>query len=430
MLLESRPRAPGGIRLFLALLPAFLCTGASAEEKDLSPNRATELALSPAANWEGPYLGVHAAYGRGTTQWGVLNRSGLSRNNVPATGYNDGLLGGLQLGYNKQYDQLVVGIEGDISFGKLFGYATCGSTWGVGGSGDSCQNQSDRMASLSARLGYATGRSLVYAKAGAAYSHDKIQVTNDLLTPMPPASTSTGHLGWVIGAGLSYALDSRWSVNAEYDYYDFGRHTYHLTANGAPASVAIAHTQHVAKLGLNYRLGDIGNQSVKVALGNDFRAEFGARLGYSSGRFQKHLYDSYRHGILLSILTWSEQKGTALEAFGRLDHKAGWFVKGTLGRLNLRSSRMHDEDTEAAMAPTPYSNTVSTTKNGRTFYGTLDLGLMLAQNAKWDLGAFVGYGYYGQHLNAYGCQQVASNPWMCYPGQIAPGTLALSENEE
>ena len=430
-MLRQSPFSAAGRILHLTTLPLVcLCATTLAGAAQTESSNAFERPPALAANWEGSYVGAHLAYGRGITRWGVLQRTGLSSNDVPATGHNDGLLGGLRLGYNKQYDQRLVGIESDVDFGKLVGYASCGSTLGVGGSGDTCQNRTDWMASLAARVGYATGRSLIYAKAGAAYAHDKLQATNDRVTPMPPASVSADHMGWLIGAGLLYALDSRWSVSAEYDYYDFGRHTYHLTANGSPASVTIAHTQYVAKLGLNYRLGDIGDKRMIVALGNDFRGEFGTRIGYSTGRFQKHLYDPYEHGLLLSVLTWSGQKGAALEAFARLDHQSGWFVKGTLGGLNLRSSHMHDEDTDAAMAPAPYSNTVSITKNGRTFYGTVDLGLMLTQNAEWDLGAFIGYGYYAQHLNAYGCQQVAGNPSVCSPVAIASNVLALSENEK
>ena len=272
---------------------------------------------SPGANWEGPYVGVHAGYGNGTAKWGALH------SDYPANGYNDGLLGGLQLGYNKQYDQWVIGVEGDISFGKLLGYANCGGMAGVGGSGDTCRNRTDWMASLTARVGYATGRSLIYAKAGAAYARDKIEVTNYYVRPMPPTSDSANRFGWTVGAGIAYALDSRWSVSAEYDYYDLGAKTHHLSVAGVPAVVDIRHTQHLARLGLNYRLGETGDKNLIASVGKNFRGEFGARIGYSTGRFQKRLFDSDDHDQLASVLTWSSQGGTTLEAFARLDHNAG-----------------------------------------------------------------------------------------------------------
>lgn len=422
--------APGCCAYLAACLLVFVGATASASEAGVAGDEATDRSRSPGTNWEGPYFGVHAGYGNGTTKWGALHSDYFAGSDYPADGYNDGLLGGLQLGYNKQYDQWVVGVEGDISFGSLLGYANCGGMAGVGGSGDTCRNRTDWMASLTARVGYATGRSLIYAKAGAAYARDKIEVTNYYVMPMPPARDSANRFGWTVGAGIAYALDSRWSVSAEYDYYDLGRETYHLTAHGVPAAVDIRHAQHVARLGLNYRLGEAGEKSLIASLGNDFRGEFGARIGYSTGRFQKRLFDSDDHDQLYSVLTWSGQGGTTLEAFARLDHNAGWFVKGTLGGLNIQSSRMHDEDAAEAMAPYPYSDTVSVTRNGRTRYGTLDLGLMLERNDRWDLGAFVGYGFYSQHLNAYGCKQVASNPFVCSPGQVVSGALILSENEE
>lgn len=142
------------------------------------------------------------------------------------------------------------------------------------------------------------------------------------------------------------------------------------------------------------------------------------------------MYDAENRNQLFSILTWPDQDGIAPEAFARLEHRSGWFVKGTFGGLDIRSSRMHDEDTAEAMAPGSYSNTVSVTKNGRTLYGTLDLGLLLEKTSGGDLGAFVGYGYYSQHLNAYGCRQVASNTVACHASTIPSSTLVGSEHEE
>lgn len=49
---------------------------------------------------------------------------------------------------------------------------------------------------------------------------------------------------------------------------------------------------------------------------------------------------------------------------------------------------MNDEDTAFAMAPDPYSNTRSSTNNGRGVYGTADLGYTFLRYRGMDLGAF------------------------------------------
>lgn len=414
--------------LYLFLLAG--CAALSANAAEPSSENDAWLPEPSSTVWDGLYFGMQWGYGVGTTKWRDPQGRYSVVGDVAADGYADGLLGGVQVGYNRQYGSMVIGIEGDVNAGKLIGYATCGATAGVGGSGDTCGNQTDLMASLTGRLGYAEGRSLVYVKGGLAYSHDTTTVSNYYYIPIPPASSSANRYGWTVGAGVAYALDANWSVNAEYGYYDFGKQTYSSGSGVDAGSFSVAHVQQIAKFGLNYRLGatgDNGGDNQTWLPSNDLSGVFGTRVGYSSGRFQTKLNDPIERSHLNSIITWPDQAGPAAEAFARIDHRSGWFLKGTLGGVTIGSSKMYDED---FLDPEPYSKTVSSTQNGRDFYGTLDLGYDFLRGNDGNLGGFVGYGHYRQYLNGYGCEQIASNENFCPSQLVSPSALILTEAEK
>lgn len=412
----------------LAIVVAGAAT--SAQAADLPNRKAPPIFAASGVNWDGFYLGAHRGYGVGSTKWSnPTGYYGLAPADVPASGYNDGQLIGAQIGYNKQFGALVVGVEGDVSASRFVGYAPCGATVGVGGTGDTCGTRTDMLASLTGRLGYAAGRSLFYVKGGAAYARDRAEITNYLLIPITPAITTKNRFGWTLGGGVAYAIDANWSTFAEYGYYDFGKHAYRFGAPAPAGSMDVAHTQHVMKFGVNYRFGGAGGDVAAPAISNDVTGEFGTRVGYSSGRFKKKLWDNVTPGQLNSALTWPNQAGLAMESFARLDHISGAFVKGTFGGVNLGKGHMNDEDFPPAAIP--YSNTRSATKNGRDLYLTADLGYSFLRSRAVNLGAFVGYGFYSQHLNAYGCDQIAGNPGICPPPApfINPAALVLSETE-
>ena len=46
------------------------------------------------------------------------------------------------------------------------------------------------------------------------------------------SSDSNWHDGWTAGLGAEYAIDERWSVKAEYRYYDLGKENYGVAALG------------------------------------------------------------------------------------------------------------------------------------------------------------------------------------------------------
>ena len=191
--------------------------------------------------WSGLYVGVHGGYG-----WS--NYSGDDPTAGTTTGQAKGWLGGLQVGYNYQLGAFVLGVEGDFSFADV--KWTEDDPFGNGNSNASLKN--DYFATAAARVGYAFDRFLVYGKGGIAFTRDKYDISDGT------GGTATGSFnrtGWMLGAGLEYAVWENWSVKAEYDYLHFAGIDETLdTSGGLTATTAnVSLVSHLVKLGLNYR---------------------------------------------------------------------------------------------------------------------------------------------------------------------------------
>lgn len=159
-----------------------------------------------------------------------------------------------------------------------------------------------------------------------------------------------------------------------------------------------------------------------------FEFEVGARYWYSSGKLAKELFDVPGGGqSLLSRLTYSGLTSQSGEAFARVDSISGVFVKGYAGLANLGKGSLNDEDFPPGISP--YSSTLSDQQNGRLNYLTADLGYGLTSGPGYRVGAFVGYYHLGEKVNAFGCTQVATQPFVCVP-TIPTSVLGITEDAQ
>ncbi len=141
--------------------------------------------------------------------------------------------------------------------------------------------------------------------------------------------------------------------------------------------------------------------------------EFGLRYVFSSNKTAKNLYD-IGGGMLVSRLTYSGMDGHAAEGFGRVEHTSGFFLKGYVGAGILLNGKLQDEDFPPLTLP--YSSTDSRQNDGTMAYASVDIGYSFIRQKGLRIGAFAGYHYLDQSVNAFGCVQAATNAGICGGG--------------
>jgi opacity protein-like surface antigen/outer membrane protease len=421
----------------------------------------------PVWTWTGGYAGTHIGAMWGATKFADPAGPSIFGDNVSTPGF----LGGFQLGYNWQAPQtrLVLGIEGDLSGLASIGTNTCLASSGFFISAN-CRVEPNASATITPRIGYAidpSERTLLYIKGGFAAVHDHIDLaSNAILGPGTDISANVWKVGWTAGVGVERALTPAWSLRLEYDYLGFGRSNvptpisflqvipddaagYVQTSLG---TTSISQNVQEVKFGLNYRIGvdplaqwrpahwadvpppSLGNAppwppapAVSWLAGWEF--ETGARYWYSFGKFQKDLGGTTtpsNANILVSRLTYNSTANSG-EIFTRVESPDNMFVKGFVGAGAFASGHMNDEDWLLFNETVPYSNTLSNV-TGTISYATGDIGYDTLRTADYRLGAFIGYNYYRDKKDTYGCTQIANSFSDCVPA-LSSNQLGISEND-
>jgi outer membrane immunogenic protein len=227
------------------------------------PAKAPMVAVAAPSSWTGCYVGAHA--GAGWAHTGFSDSTG----NVIAPvgdviGDNSGtsFIGGGQLGCDYQFaTNWVVGLAGDFSWANIDGQVNDPFFAGKNPGPLTVRSRTDFIASATGRLGYAWDHYLLYAKGGAAWSHDKYDVNNFacFFTACFSNATAT-RSGWTAGGGLEWAFAPSWSVLVEYDHYGFGTKSYTLVDPNNPAFPAAFNVKQdldVVKIGVNYRFSGL-----------------------------------------------------------------------------------------------------------------------------------------------------------------------------
>jgi hypothetical protein len=157
-----------------------------------------------------------------------------------------------------------------------------------------------------------------------------------------------------------------------------------------------------------------------------WEAEFGGRYFGSTGRTGKDLFgDPPGTNLHLnSRLTYRGLSVHAGEAFARIEHANGFFLKGYIGGGVIPDGSLQDEDFGIRGG---YSSTNSSQRDGRLAYGAIDAGWAW-RGRDVKIGVFLGYFHYFERVNAFGCTQTAANPFICAPGDFLPSTLLIRED--
>lgn len=168
-----------------------------------------------------------------------------------------GFVGGGQIGCDYEFDaRWVVGIEGAVSGSTIKSSTTAGLPLGFPGEQAVASAKTDFIPSVTARLGFALDRVLLYAKGGVAWAGDQYDVTGSFTgTPFAFEGLDT-RTGYTAGAGAEWALLEPWSIFVEYDYYQFGHSNVLMidSINGFTGPVDVKQSVQIVKVGLNFHV--------------------------------------------------------------------------------------------------------------------------------------------------------------------------------
>lgn len=230
-------------RLLLASVAVAAIAVSSAEvalSADMSPVYKAPAPVLARDLWTGFYAGVHVGGAWGTK--GFYDPTFPDALNLSDT--VNGLLGGVQAGYNKQIGWIVIGVEGEFSGADVKGRSNGFNT------------KVDWMASVAGRIGGTVDHALIYVKGGAAWVHDKYKIA-EFSENGPNGAFQTAsytRIGALFGAGIEYALPERWSAKIEYNYIDFGSKTFRACGPIFGCDdFGVRQNMHVVKAGLNRR---------------------------------------------------------------------------------------------------------------------------------------------------------------------------------
>lgn len=234
---------------FTAAAVLFATTSVAAD----LPSAETTQAGEPVPVWAGFYAGLNAG---GT--WGNYNSTNVSTwpakdlagywttaallSGGLATGGAAGFIGGLQVGYNWQSKIIgygvVAGFEADIqgivgntgagqstsaevlTFSNHSNFNTYSTT--------SSNNSLSYIGTARGRLGFlASPALLIYGTGGLAYGQANLSLNQfqqfGIAVGWSNSTTSTTLVGWTAGGGIEWMFAPKWSLKAEYLYYDLGK---------------------------------------------------------------------------------------------------------------------------------------------------------------------------------------------------------------
>ena len=223
-------------------------------------------AAVPASNWDGLFVGLHSGYGWTDTE---VSRERMfrrppccprPRGNFSTELEPDGLLGGIQVGYNHQHNDFVFGVIGDIA---LTGMSDSGASFRPARFDPpvAFETEYEWLATIRGRAGWLVNdRTLLYAHGGLAITN----MSTDFSSParrVNAISLSGNDTGWVAGAGIETALSERVSIFAEYSHIDFGDSDTFTIRRGPGRAIYSADNDPIntIKIGVNFKLWHPGN---------------------------------------------------------------------------------------------------------------------------------------------------------------------------
>jgi outer membrane immunogenic protein len=252
----------------LAAAAAAVLFGQLASAADLPTKAPAAVPVPPPVyNWTGFYIGGQAGGGWGrSTVTDIDASASFPAGFVQSSQDPSGALGGAYGGYNYQWGQLVLGIDGDYSWAKLTGSAIDPAVFNPPRTSDVAlkNDKINWIATVTGRLGYALNNYMFFVKGGGAWAGFE---GNAVLTRTVGATTTNIGLssssgtrdGWIVGGGVEWGFLPNWTAKVEYDYIGFSTANFTSTntnlLNGTTQFLARSATSHlnIGKVGVAYK---------------------------------------------------------------------------------------------------------------------------------------------------------------------------------
>lgn len=189
------------------------------------------------STWDGLYMGITVGASKGkanptvhakeTTYFTLTDDDQIdpeASHNMDATN----VAGSLFFGLNHQINNIVIGLEADVSLTDYNEKYSSGDITYITAPADtfslSTKVKSNWAFSLRPRLGYAFKKSLLYISGGASmrkFEYDFTFSDTFLLGEYVHMNKNKWKIGWIAGVGYEYKIYDNWSLRAEYFYSSY-----------------------------------------------------------------------------------------------------------------------------------------------------------------------------------------------------------------
>ncbi|MGA7807040.1 outer membrane protein [Bradyrhizobium sp.] len=191
------------------------------------PVKARPMMMEAAYDWSGFYVGGELG--------GIWDRASGSFVAPPPASYTNRAstgIGGGFVGYQYQWNQVVLGVEADVIglFNQDLGRSACTPVAGCIAGLTIGNRMGGALWSVGPRLGWAAGQWMPYVTGG--YAGTRVSNTAFAASGAVTEQFSQDRSGYYVGAGVDWAFNPNWIVGVEYRHDDFG------TTRSVPLGVA------------------------------------------------------------------------------------------------------------------------------------------------------------------------------------------------
>ncbi len=169
----------------------------------------------PECNWTGFYFGALAGYARGDLVWKDVD---FGDNETLIDRDQSGALYGGELGFNYQWNWLVLGIEGTFAYSDVQAH----SAKDLGDEPNIYDTRSNWQGTVGGRLGFAWNKFLFFAKGGAAFNQQSYSWLHSESESVDSFKTDETRVGGMVGGGVEYMINCHWSAKLEYNHSFLG----------------------------------------------------------------------------------------------------------------------------------------------------------------------------------------------------------------